>query len=193
VTFPVNAYRILDGVDANTPDFGLVANTTGAAPGPTGPPKECGTGCSMSVTSTDGATHKLSVGAQTFNFAGYYGKVDGDPRVFLLISATVAQIISMARGRPFEFPKTEQELKLDATTARLAAEAKGVGSPEANYDPMLRQVLAAEQDRKAARQGRPGGALLRAATSTQDQLGSANDQRAPASPAPNGQQSQGQQ
>jgi hypothetical protein len=178
VTFPVNAYRTMTEANPATPEFGLVA-----ARGAAGPPKECGAGCSMSVTSTAGVTKKLIVGAQTFNFAGYYSRVEGDPRVFLLISATVAQIISMATGRPFEFPKTQQELDLDAKQAALSAEAQGKTSPEANYDPYLRQVLAAEQDRKAAKDGKPATALLRAATSTQDQPGGS---QSTASPQPEG-------
>lgn len=167
-TFPVNAYRIMPDADLATPDYGLVsAGGGGTARGPA----ECGSGCSMTVTATDGTVQTLRVGARTFNSAGFYATVEGDPRVFLLISATVAQIISLATGRPFAFPKTRQELELEATQARLAEEAQGRGAPEANYDPYLRQVLAAEQDRKAARQGKPADALVRAATSTQDQPG----------------------
>lgn len=165
-TFPVNAYRIMDDADLATPDYGLVSTSRTA-----GRPAECGAGCSMTVTDTDGTVHTLRVGARTFNSAGFYATVEGDPRVFLLISATVAQIISLATGRSFAFPKTRQELELEATQARLAEEAQGRGAPEANYDPYLRQVLAAEQDRKAAQQGKPADALVRAATSTQDQPG----------------------
>jgi hypothetical protein len=177
-SFPVLAYRIIDDADVATPAFGLVA-----AKGAAGPPAQCGGGCSMAVTSVDGTTHKLTVGAQTFNYAGYYGTVEGDPRVFLLISATVAQIISMATGKPFSFPKTQQELQLEQKTDQIAKDASGGGSAEANYDPYLRQVLAAEQDRKAAKEGKPGGALLRAATSTQDQPGGS---QSTASPEPEG-------
>lgn len=165
-TFPVLAYRIMDDAELATPDYGLVSAAPAASRSP-----ECGAGCAMTVTATDGSVHKLRVGARTFNSAGFYATVEGDPRVFLLISATVAQIISLATGRPFAFPKTAQELQLEATQARLAEEAAGRGAPEANYDPYLRQVLAAEQDRKAAQDGKPGGALVRAATSTQDQPG----------------------
>lgn len=169
-TFPVNAYRIMDDADPATPDYGLVSGGASA----TGPPAECGAGCSITVAAADGTVHKLRVGARTFNSAGFYATVEGDRRVFLLISATVAQIISLATGRPFAFPKTRQELELETTQARLAEEAQGRGAPEANYDPYLRQVLAAEQDRKAARQGKPTDALVRAATSTQDQPGGGN-------------------
>jgi hypothetical protein len=178
-SFPVLAYRIIDGANLATPDFGLVA-----AKGAAGPPRQCGAGCVLTVTSTAGVTHKLTVGAQTFNFAGYYASVENDPRVFLLIRATVAQIISMATGRPFSFPKTQQELQLDQKTNEIAEETSGGGSAEANYDPYLRQVLAAEQDRKAAKEGKPGGALLRAATSTEDQPGGGQPA---ASPEPEGQ------
>ncbi len=171
-TFPVNAYRIIEDVDLATPDYGLVS-TSGGGPA-AGRPVECGAGCSITLTETDGTVHTLRVGARTFNSAGFYATVEGDPRVFLLISATVAQIISLATGRPFAFPKTRQELELEATQARLAEEAQGRGAPEANYDPYLRQVLAAEQDRKAAQQGKPSDALVRAATSTQDQPGGSN-------------------
>lgn len=179
-TFPVNAYRTLTDADPATPDYGLVSSSGGAASATR--PRECGTGCSIAVTTTDGTTYKLSVGGRTFNSAGFYASLEGDRRVFLLISATVAQIISLATGRPFAFPKTQQELDLEARQARLADEAAGRGAPEANYDPMLRQVLAAEQDRKAAQQGKPGGALVRAATSTQDQPGGGAASAAPGGP-----------
>lgn len=185
-TFPVNAYRTLDEADPATPDFGLVS-TAGAAPRI----PECGTGCSIVLTATDGSTYRLSVGARTFNSAGFYATLEGDPRVYLLISATVAQMISLANGRPFAFPPTRQEQELVDTQERLAEEAAGRGAPEANYDPYLRQVLAAEQDRKAAQEGRPGGALLRAATSTQDQPGGGSGQ-ATGTPAANPQDQQGQ-
>lgn len=191
-TFPVLAYRIMDAADVATPDYGLVSTAPATVPA-TARPAECGAGCAMTVTATDGSIHKLRVGARTFNSAGFYATVEGDPRVFLLISATVAQIISLATGRPFAFPKTAQELKLEATQARLAEEAQGRGAPEANYDPYLRQVLAAEQDRKAAQEGRPGGALVRAATSTQDQPGGRGlDSGEPtAGPQPQGDQPEG--
>ncbi|HUR74088.1 MAG TPA: hypothetical protein VMZ00_07415 [Sporichthya sp.] len=187
-TFPILAYRIMDDVDLATPDFGLVSTT---ASSPALRAKECGTGCSISLSATDGSTYKLSVGNRTFGSNGFYATVEGDPRVFLLVDDTVAQIISLATGRPFAFPPTVQEKKLAETQARLAEEAAGRGAPEANYDPYLRQVLAAEQDRKAAKEGRPGGALLQAATSTQDQPGSA-DAQASAAPSANPQPAQGQ-
>jgi hypothetical protein len=190
-TFPVLAYRIMSDADLAAPDYGLVAGTASAVAAASRP-KECGAGCSLTITATDGTAHKLSVGARTFNSAGFYGTVEGDPRVFLLISGTVAQIISMATGRAFAFPPTKQEADLAATQARLAEEAAGRGSPEANYDPYLRQVLAAEQDRKAAKAGRPADALVRAATSTQDQPGGADGQ-ATAAPTANPQPPQGEQ
>ncbi len=189
VTFPVLAYRIMSNADLATPDFGLVSSTASAVTAASRP-KECGTGCSIVIHATDGSVHKLSVGARTFNSAGFYATVEGDPRVFLLISGTVAQIISLATGRSFAFPPTEQEQELADTQARLAEEAAGRGSPEANYDPYLRQVLAAQQDRKAAKEGRPADALVRAATSTQDQPGGTPLGQAGASPAPNGQPAQ---
>ena len=187
-TFPVLAYRIMDEADVAKPDYGLVSTAPAARRA-----AECGAGCAITVTTTDGSVHKLRVGARTFNSAGFYATVEGDPRVFLLISATVAQIISLATGRPFAFPKTPQELELEATQERLAAEAQGRGAPEANYDPYLRQVLAAEQDRKAAQEGKPGGALVRAATSTQDQPGGSalGSGEASASPQPPGDQPEG--
>ncbi len=183
-TFPVNAYRTLTDADPATADFGLVSATAGTRP------KECGSGCSIALTATDGTAYQLSVGGRTFNSAGFYASLDGDPRVFLLISATVAQIVSLATGRPFAFPKTQQELELEATQERLAEEAAGRGAPEANYDPMLRQILAAEQDRKAAQEGKPGGALVRAATSTQDQPGGGQATAAPGA-APGADQTSG--
>ncbi len=179
--FPVNAYRTMTDVDAATPDFGLVSTAASRRV------KECGAGCAMTVTATDGRTYRLSVGARTFNSAGFYAAVEGDPRVFLLINATVAQIISFATGRPFSFPPTKQELDLQARQDRLAEEAQGRGDPARNYDPFLRQVLAAEKDRKAAREGKPTGALVRAATSTQDQPGGAK----PAGEQADGEQAEG--
>lgn len=192
-TFPILAYRTMSDVDPATPDFGLVSASSGGTTGAAARAPECGAGCSIAITDAGGVTHKLTVGARTFNSAGFYATVEGDPRVFLLISATVAQIISLATGRPFAFPPTKQEAELAATQARLAEEAAGRGAPEANYDPYLRQVLAAEQDKKAAKEGRPADALMKAATSTQDQPGQANagSGQATTGPTANQQEPQG--
>ena len=84
---PVNAYRIIDSVqgrpvDQNNPNYGLDKPSQ----------------WSMEVLDANGKDWKLSVGKPTFNQAGYYAKVDGDPRVFLIISKAVTSA-RMCSGR----------------------------------------------------------------------------------------------
>lgn len=163
--FPVNAYRILTEVDAGQPAYGLVAATAPAG----ARPAVCGSGCSMEVVGDDGETHVLRVGGRTFNGAGYYASVEGDPRVFLLISQTVADIVTYARGAPFTFPLSAQVASVDERLFEAGERASGRGAPA--YHPYLRQVLAAEQAAEAAEAGRPSNALVEAATSVEGQLG----------------------
>lgn len=178
--FPLNSYRILDEslpdpVDPSAPVYGLVAAT--ATQGSRA--AECGAGCSMEVVSTSGDRWRLDVGGRTFNGAGFYAAVDGDPRVYLLISQSVADIITLATGRSFTFPASAQIRELDSKLETLGAQAEGkVTDPTRDYDPYLRQVLAAAQDAAAARDGKSGNALVQAATSTRDQVGSAENLQA---------------
>lgn len=168
--FPLNSYRILADANQAEPTYGLVAATATAGTRA----KECGAGCSMTVTSTSGQTKRVSVGGRSFNGAGFYGTLDGDPKVYLLIAQSVSDIITFATESKFEFPPTAGVANVDKMLGALGTGgAKGStdGDPKANYHPFLRQVLAAEQDRAAAKAGKPGGNLTRAATSTQDQAG----------------------
>lgn len=183
--FPLNSYRILSDVDVAEPAYGLLAATAGAGLRP----DECGSGCSMQVRSLGGRTWRVSVGGRSFNSAGYYATVEGDPKVYLLIAQSVSDMITFATGRRFEFPPTQQLQELEVKTAQLDELAQGQVRAEADQDAFLRQVLAAEQDRKAAAQGKPGGALVKASTSTQDQLGSTPV--VPGSAAPPDQQGSG--
>ena len=110
----------------------------------------------MHVVDTDGKEWHLSVGKPSFNQAGYYAKVDGDPRVYLIISKTVSDIISIANGRLFEFDPIDKIKFVDTYFNRAAKEGtKGNETPD--YDPWLKQVLAArtgssEQLHKVARE-----------------------------------------
>lgn len=162
--FPLNTYRTLEGLNQNDPAYGLAGQNPAA-------PKECQPVCAISVTDTAGKTWKLTVGAPTFN-GGFYGKLEGDPRVFLLTKVTVAGIVSQAIGKDFAFPESAQIRKIDKTLQGLdEAGRKKAEAPD--YDPYLRQVLAAEQAEAAKKAGGTGGeaVLLKAAGSTQDQPG----------------------
>lgn len=141
--FPVNAYRIIDTVkdrvNQDDPNYGL--NTPAR--------------WSIDVVDTNGKDWHLSVGKPTFNQAGYYAKVDGDPRVYLIISKTVSDIISIAHGQLFEFDPIDKIKFVDRYFAQAANEGQDGQLPD--YDPWLKQVLAAqsgdpEKLHKAARE-----------------------------------------
>jgi hypothetical protein len=129
--FPVNAYRIIDKVgpepvDQNDPNYGL------AKPAP----------WSIDVYAKGGKKWHLSVGRPTFNQAGYYAKVDGDPKVYLIIAKTVSDIISIANGKVFEFEAIDKIQAVDRKFDDVAKEGKEGDLPD--YDPWLNQVLAAK-------------------------------------------------
>ncbi|MGQ0624355.1 MAG: hypothetical protein ACT4PP_06825 [Sporichthyaceae bacterium] len=165
--FPLNAYRILPAADLTDTTYGLVSNASTAAIRA----RECGAGCAMEVLATDGRRWELSVGGRSFNQAGFYAAIAGDPRLYLLLNSSVADIISLATGLAFAFPQTDRLAASEAVLAQLNTEKDPRLAPENNRHPYLRQVLAAEADERAARQGEPGGALRREATSTVGQIG----------------------
>lgn len=124
--FPVNAYRIIEpgpGIDQNNAIYGLTE----------------GSGRSMQVTDSAGKTWKLTVGKPTFNLAGFYAKVDGDPRIFLITSQQVSDIISFATGRQFSFPLTYKYRQVDEKLNEAATEGQD-DTPD--YAPWLKQALA---------------------------------------------------
>jgi hypothetical protein len=164
--FPLNAYRILSGVDGTNPDYGLVSAT--AKPGSR--PIACGEGCSLEVVSSSGAAWRLVVGGPSFNGAGFYATVDGDSRVFLLIAQTVGDIISFATGVPFEFPPTARTARADQVIKTIGTDSEDT-SNSANDHPFLRQALAARADEQASKKGKVGDNLVKAATSTEGQAG----------------------
>jgi hypothetical protein len=130
--FPTNAYRIMEDVDQNDPNYGLNRDAERT----------------IEVFDTDGKRWRLSVGRPSFNQAGYYAKVDGDPRVYLIISKTVSDIISIANGKLFEFDPIDKIKFVDTYFDRAAREGtKGNETPD--YDPWLNQVLAARSGDKA--------------------------------------------
>lgn len=137
--FPTNAYRVIDGVDQDDPSYGLSREAERT----------------IEVWDADGRHWHLAVGKPSFNQAGYYAKVDGDPRVYLIISRTVSDIISIANGKLFEFDPIDKIKFVDEFFDRAAQEGKSGDLPD--YDPWLKQVLAArtgdmEQLHKAARE-----------------------------------------
>jgi hypothetical protein len=135
--FPVNAYRIIEpvnGIDPNNPFYGLAE----------------GSGRAMEVTDSKGKTWKLTVGKPTFNLAGFYAKVEGDPRIFLITSQQVSDIISFATGKQFTFPLTYKYRQVDEKLNEAATEGKD-DTPD--YHPWLKQALArdaADLDRISA-------------------------------------------
>src|SRR5262249_15066906 len=85
---PLGAYRVLEGVDPNDPQFGLADAKI-----------------SITIKNTDGNQQTVQVGNQSFNKGGFYAKQMTQPdRVYLLPRATVADMISLAQGRQFSFP-----------------------------------------------------------------------------------------
>jgi hypothetical protein len=127
--------------------------------------------CAVKAVTRAGKTWNLTVGAPTFNKAGFYAKVDGDPRTFLITQQAISDIISEATGTDFVFPENEKYKKVDAVLNDVANDGK---SGLYDFDPFLVQVLAAQQadDSEKAGHGR-GSYLLNAASSTQGQMGAA--------------------
>jgi hypothetical protein len=155
--FPLNAYRILTNVNNADPAYGLTAPNA---------VKECGAVCSVAVSDTKGHTWKLTVGKPSFNGGGFYARVDGDPKLYLITSTAVADIISEATGQAFQFPESPKYKKVDAALNAVGQE------DEPDYDPYLVQVLAAEAMHKPRQDGRtPEQVLLDAAASTKNQAG----------------------
>lgn len=167
--FPLNSYRILPAANLADASYGLVSTASATRA------RECGPGCAMEVLATDGRSWKLRVGAPSFNQAGFYATVEGDPRLYLLTSSSVADIISLATGLTFSFPATDRLRNAEAVLAQIGTENDPRTSDENTRHPFLRQVLAAEADERAAREGKPTGALTRAAISTAGQAGAPED------------------
>jgi hypothetical protein len=163
--FPLNAYRIVANANNNDPAYGL--NAPNAIP-------DCGAVCSVSASDAKGHTWKLTVGKPSFNKAGFYARVDGDPKLYLITQTTVADIISEATGQDFQFPESEKYKKVDAAL-NLVGDDKG---DKSDFDPYLVQVLAADQATASPQpDGRtPQQVLVDAATSTKQQAG-AKDQK----------------
>lgn len=128
---PLNAYRIMDNVNQDDPNYGLAKPSR----------------WSLEVFEQGGKRWHLSVGKPSFNQAGYYAKVDGDPRVYLIISKTVSDIISIANGQLFEFEPVDKIKFVDQYFNRAAQEGGEGDMPD--YDPWLTQVLAARSGDEA--------------------------------------------
>jgi hypothetical protein len=155
--FPLNAYRIVANANNADPAYGLT--TPNAVP-------DCGEVCS--VTATDGKrTWKLTVGKPSFNKAGFYARVDGDPKLYLITQTTVADIISEATGQDFQFPESEKYRQVDKALNDVGNDKGDVS----DYDPYLIQVLAADQMASPPPGETPTSVLLNAATSTKQQAG----------------------
>jgi len=161
--FPLNAYRIVANANNSDPAYGLT--TPNAV-------KDCGAVCSVSASDSKGHTWKLTVGKPSFNKAGFYARVDGDPKLYLITQTTVADIISEATGQDFQFPESEKYREVDRKLNEVG-EDKGDAS---DYDPYLIQVLAADQMATPPPGQTPSQVLLDAATSTKQQAG-AKDQK----------------
>jgi hypothetical protein len=170
--FPLNAYRIMANVNNSDPAYGLTA--LNAVP-------DCGPVCSVSASDNKGHTWKLTVGKPSFNGAGFYARVDGDPKLYLITQTAVADIISEAIGQDFQFPESEKYKKVDA-----ALNAVGADDEQTDYDPYLVQVLAAQKMNKPQPDGRtPQQVLLDAAASTKNQAGAKNQKQVTTVPGPN--------
>jgi|GEM_PF-5732322 len=165
--FPLNYYRAIPGLNQADPTYGL------AAPNSSIP--ECGAFCAIKVVTTKGVTLNLTVGRPTFSKAGFYAKVDGDRRTFLITQQAVSDIISEATGRDFAFPESEKYQKIDKALNGINEEAK---NNTADFDPYLQQVLAAEAADASQKTGKGRGTFVLNAASSTKGLPGAKDQRA---------------
>lgn len=76
----------------------------------------------MLVFDNDGDRHRLVVGSETFNRAGFYARRDGELTTYLLVRDSVAAMLSIARGKRVELP--------DPTDLRIEKAARNPSSVE---------------------------------------------------------------
>ena len=116
--FPLRGYRRLY-VDAADPAFGL------AEPAAT-----------LTVETGDGETREVIVGAATFNGGGFYARLGGHgDAVYLLARSVLADLRSLAEGRPVLLPGVE-----DAAIDQALDEHDKSVAGEPGESPWVRQA-----------------------------------------------------
>jgi hypothetical protein len=119
--FPLRAYRRLH-VDVADPAFGLAEPTA-----------------TLTVETGDGETREVSVGAATFNGGGFYARLGGGgDAVYLLARSVLADLRSLAEGRPVLLPGVE-DAAIDQALDEHDGSVAG-GPPES---PWVRQATEA--------------------------------------------------
>lgn len=116
--FPLRGYRRMRA-DGRDPAFGLV---TPAA--------------TLTVDTGQGPTHTVVIGAATFNHGGFYARVGNSGDVFLLARSVLADVASLAEGRPRTLPQPE-----DARIKQLLDDDARQAAGAAPDSPWVRQAV----------------------------------------------------
>jgi hypothetical protein len=87
--FPLRGYRRMRA-DGSDPAFGLIAPAA-----------------TLTVDTGQGPARTVVIGAATFNGGGFYARLGGDGDVFLLARSVLADVRSLAGGRPVTLPEVE--------------------------------------------------------------------------------------
>ena len=87
--FPLQGYRRMRA-DGRDPAFGLVAPAA-----------------TLTVDTGQGPARAVVIGAATFNRGGFYARLGDSGDVFLLARAVLADVRSLAEGRPVTLPQVE--------------------------------------------------------------------------------------
>jgi len=87
--FPVRGYRRMQ-VDGRDPAFGLVAPAA-----------------TLTIESGQGPARTVVIGAATFNGGGFYARLDDSGDVVLVARAVLADLRSLAEGRPVTLSQVE--------------------------------------------------------------------------------------
>jgi hypothetical protein len=117
--FPLRGYRRMRA-DGRDPAFGLV---TPAA--------------TLTVDTGHGPAHTVVIGAATFNQGGFYARVGNSGDVFLLARSVLADVASLAEGRPRTLPQPEDARIKQQLLDDDARQAAGV----AEDSPWVRQAV----------------------------------------------------
>jgi hypothetical protein len=116
--FPLRGYRRMRA-DAGDPAFGLVAPAA-----------------TLTVDTGKDPARTVVIGAATFNGGGFYARLGGSGGVFLLARSVLADVRSLAEGRPVTLPQAE-----DARIRQVLAADDGPAVGAAADSPWLRQAV----------------------------------------------------
>ena len=116
--FPLRGYRRIRA-DGRDPAFGLIAPAA-----------------TLTVDTGQGPARTVVIGAATFNRGGFYARLGDSGDVFLLARSVLADVRSLAEGRPVTLPQVE-----DARIKQLLDDNDRPVAGAAADSPWLRQAV----------------------------------------------------